>query len=1223
MTNTTIHLPSAKSVEEWQHVSDIHFLETTPRSVPLSSLISYPGQDYIDRIISLKAEIPAAKHLQVITDLLKDLEVAKSYLVEIYSHRGLLMPISKDESLIQKLSSNSQSAQTALQMLHQLIAKFQKEKDDLTVITQNLTRMLYSESLWSNGQWSDKLIETFCEIYFVLFTIENLQPSKKSVLNDISTLMKISKGAQTGNAADMAETTIRIWLGTTNAITQEFINSILANPNYKRISLITDILMGYLRNQIENRSFINQDKKFQYITLLKFIIIVYNQAYEKEQKDKKGQKKKMFILKPIDIEYTGMAKAAVESYRFLPLIYEYTVATNVGIHIDYITLPKKGTVKNPIQFPRKRLPELQEDAHKFFSILTEIINDLNNSPVVSGKQKLDMNINICNKLFQELPGILKIISMSMGIVREMIIAKQIEAPKIDQNADQNISLYEWAMRRGLTEENSLLILNILWLAKSTKELLLSNYTTIFQAISDSIQTTLQNFAINILPQSILRNQEYKDIITNILEVLRTLLGYFPNGMRYEINAKKASKVEKHDVSIDIGTPHIYLIELLRVQLQLLVNPDAIAVSRQGVFKGQPLDSEDEKIFKEFLDQSSYFIELLDLNNTLDKVCDQSFLYYKEYYLDLNKRTFFPVNTSIPVILSKYALKNYRKLDLTGAIFYPLSIYDDAAATALKYLKSKYLFEEIRAEASICIQYLSREIAQQALNPILKFQLLQFMPKTVVSQLKESMLSLDMKDEANQEDFLKEDISSLRLGVILQQNTLSILGCPIDTKTLISDNLNELIHEKLKALVNILESYGLFFIPMFYRIIEILRRTHELLCSFGLILNPFNDILRLALSTDNPSSLQSLLLNHVYSHIENILVPDCSFFSFPMRVLPKGEMNIKQGIEQIFTKDIASLFNAYLLKTTRIISIESVKDLFWMIEDGAGQVFSLLFATLLEELEKPFVKIYDNVRKNLTRIANPPASATFAQAFDVFEGAYHYFIDNQEIRNCLSLMNQIGNVLMLAQLFDNALILKRTTGTLSSSFILSTDPVDNNEKMPETPEVFELFDKTFQSSKPYFSYLGNKIGDNEILLPFLSSCVRELVTLLLHDYALFAETSPNLCDVKSQKGFAAIFSVLEFIANNVVIMDSSKGGGFAKFVEGIYYFAAVVLHMTNQRRLFRALSIGEKLISHFTADLGVNVDDRTNKFVAATKYFSTSLSSAFATLQPIISSIINK
>ena len=94
------------------------------------------------------------------------------------------------------------------------------------------------------------------------------------------------------------------------------------------------------------------------------------------------------------------------------------------------------------------------------------------------------------------------------------------------------------------------------------------------------------------------------------------------------------------------------------------------------------------------------MDLLTLDETLSRVCDQSALFFKEFFLDMyrnqiKKPVYFPVTTSLPCILIDYAIQHSKQQELIGALWYPLSIYDDAAATAVKYLDSRYLYHEIK------------------------------------------------------------------------------------------------------------------------------------------------------------------------------------------------------------------------------------------------------------------------------------------------------------------------------------------------------------------------------------------------------------------------------------------------------------------------------------------------------------------------------------------------
>jgi hypothetical protein len=175
-------------------------------------------------------------------------------------------------------------------------------------------------------------------------------------------------------------------------------------------------------------------------------------------------------------------------------------------------------------------------------------------------------------------------------------------------------------------------------------------------------------------------------------------------------ASKARKKPDDKRSSLSAPPHLAILELLRAQVQAFVrNP-------------KKLDWSDQREFESFLEGSRYWMDLLLIDETLSIVCDQSGLFFKESMLDLyrkkmNKSVYFPVRASLPYVLIDYALHTSDKQELLGALFYPLSIYDDAAAAALKTLKSRFLYDEIVSEAKICALKITQQISIGVFNAV--------------------------------------------------------------------------------------------------------------------------------------------------------------------------------------------------------------------------------------------------------------------------------------------------------------------------------------------------------------------------------------------------------------------------------------------------------------------------------------------------------------------------
>lgn len=112
------------------------------------------------------------------------------------------------------------------------------------------------------------------------------------------------------------------------------------------------------------------------------------------------------------------------------------------------------------------------------------------------------------------------------------------------------------------------------------------------------------------------------------------------------------------------------------------------------------DNQVELVFG-FLKRCNEFLHLIDFDLTLAKCSDLSDLWYKEFYLELTKQIQFPIELSLPWILTNHILEN-DSVDNLEFLLYPLDIYNDAAHKALHQLKTQFLYDEIEAEVTLCV-----------------------------------------------------------------------------------------------------------------------------------------------------------------------------------------------------------------------------------------------------------------------------------------------------------------------------------------------------------------------------------------------------------------------------------------------------------------------------------------------------------------------------------------
>jgi cytoplasmic FMR1 interacting protein len=73
-------------------------------------------------------------------------------------------------------------------------------------------------------------------------------------------------------------------------------------------------------------------------------------------------------------------------------------------------------------------------------------------------------------------------------------------------------------------------------------------------------------------------------------------------------------------------------------------------------------------------------------------------------LELDKqRQQFPISMSLPWILSSHVLESGA--ELSDSLFYPLSLYNDAALRAVDRLNRRFLFDEVEGEVNLAFDQL--------------------------------------------------------------------------------------------------------------------------------------------------------------------------------------------------------------------------------------------------------------------------------------------------------------------------------------------------------------------------------------------------------------------------------------------------------------------------------------------------------------------------------------
>lgn len=89
-----------------------------------------------------------------------------------------------------------------------------------------------------------------------------------------------------------------------------------------------------------------------------------------------------------------------------------------------------------------------------------------------------------------------------------------------------------------------------------------------------------------------------------------------------------------------------------------------------------------------------------------QVSDLSDMWYREHFLEMTRSIQFPIELSLPWILTEHVLlKHVTCAPMCENVLFLLDIYNDAAHRALYHVNQQYMYDEIEAEANLVIDQL--------------------------------------------------------------------------------------------------------------------------------------------------------------------------------------------------------------------------------------------------------------------------------------------------------------------------------------------------------------------------------------------------------------------------------------------------------------------------------------------------------------------------------------
>lgn len=1262
-----IDLPSLQEIEKWNDIDEFPIVGTAPRTIPEITLIQSPVQDDYNNYPALTSALPASLVLTSISLIDKVTKTIKKHISNIYQlrskTRGLENEIKSKNIPFEKYSPIAQ------QMLNDMTADLKAMKEDCEHTIQQISAILYFDELYDKGNYCAELIDRICYLIFLLLSLGSLCPTRNALSDDFSVLTSLTRNPSNPAALWINQdfVTIRQWISSPNAIRGLLMDNFskVAKLDLSAAKKILLIFWKHIKNATIEEKFIYADQETAYTLTLMLLLDFYSlkksdeSAGLKEKDLKKLNKKDTFLNDIYDY---------IKKMRTLhPAIVLYN-ESNVGFD-EMIKSENLSARMGELTRPIFHLNGMVNDLKTSFSTFS---NDY--SLLITPEKPND---EVVSRVIKSIPIVFRKINKSIHTLREFILDKHdhakerptdISSTPNQENDNSNESQennnsnksqennekipkskFELAMKYEITDEEREAIMQILTICRSFRELISDELPKLNQIFSKYIQDRIQEFSRDVITRALDKSK----CISDELNKIRDLITYDFSSSSSNITADSKSKTPVK------CPPHISLILLLRAQLQIFLNPESPTMTKGLIRKA--VDGTDSNNFEKFIKESTFYINILQLQKNLSKVCDQSSLYFKESYLDLyrnqlkgNKNVkgivYFPITASLPYTLINFVLQNSSTNQvMLGSLFYPLSIYDDAAAKAVYELQSKYLYGEIVSECQICVLTIVKLITDSAFHMVEDACVDAFTMKYNNDTNKDN--ETKEKTFKNKNSLSKITTSQIagtpfRIASFLQQNKLFLIGQHFDIKSAISQRLSELFMENLRSAFSLVEKYGLLTIHAFARSLDIFRDIHEMFVKEGHSIDSFDILLQTTIKTYTPNSFYSALLNSVYAHAEAQLIPTFLFSSSPCRFIPCYGSDTEQKVVKAIKK--RKFIPSSLRQTITFITVDHIKEFFNLVkDDGAYDMFINMIKSSIDSIFPNFCDKYREVTQLIKRIADTPIGTGCHKAYEHFEGAYRSFASDKQVDLLFESMKSFGNLISLVFMCDIAFFLKHSEKEQVLAYLTEASYVkekgESSETEITTDMIFDLFESgnestIFKKSRSFFNSTNNDNGDlgfikvapdtNQINYPFLQSFVNKLSDLVHEEWDLFDEKSPNILDITSMNGFAAVWSVLEFVFclkevyrgdENNKYFSSNKGGSFAVYGEGVLTTAALMLCLTGQVSLAKILSIGTRIIQQKKIDLAAIDEDILNRFVNIFKLVNASIENTVTTLTPTLNS----
>ncbi len=588
--------------------------------------------------------------------------------------------------------------------------------------------------------------------------------------------------------------------------------------------------------------------------------------------------------------------------------------------------------------------------------------------------------------------------------------------------DEGINPFEQVVRYNYSKQELCAFVECIAMVKSLADMIMSSEAGLAPAMRMYMHSYVQSFVGEELrPMMEKADKKGRPVSLFLRKVCDLVADYVQAGSSSKSIRKAIKEVEsgaQKSHNCRVVAPGATQLHLLRTMIRSMSD-----FNGRGHYISDCKDKDTAALLKRFFDDTLKFPYAEALSSTVQSCCRLGDLWYRELYIEITKKIQFPIEMSLPFILTETIVHSVSgDVPLLENVAYVMDLYNDAAHWALQTLQAQHLYDEIEAEVNLVFDQAVFLIGEEMYSHY----------KDCASS---ELLPAEYKNEIERVKGYKQlTINEKRFKTPASQRHVLLLGRSIDMNYLLGNHVNHKLQKDLEAVIKRLESSDLSNVLEIEKMLQVIELTHSKLSSV-LELDPFDQMLDAANADVNSTHVCGRIVAHMKTTVVEDVVPNYSFNIHTSRFV-KSPITFKSGGRDGkpqklptgsngFGMTCGKAWDYYFNLSRGFVGRNHVAAMVRMIGE-AGVNFCMAF--FLEHIEeklneiKPYLK---NLSEGLPPIKLPKVMFGIAGCFGMFEARLkQYFQYMDFLDESFQFFREVGNVVSLVAMIDEAVTVKQ-------------------------------------------------------------------------------------------------------------------------------------------------------------------------------------------------------